>query len=181
VRYLTEQHGGTVKVESAGEGQGATFTIRLPLHPLSSGMAQAQLPSTQTFDLENLKILLVDDEADMRDLVLTVLERQNAQVKVTASAPEALVILEQWHPDLLISDIGMPETDGYMLMRQIRSLPPDRCGRIPAIALTAYAGETDQQQAHSAGFQQHLAKPVEPEKLIEAISNLLVQSTVFPI
>lgn len=190
VQHLTEQHGGTVRAESAGEGQGATFTVRLPLQSFPSATDLERFPTTSTADLHNVNILVVDDEADTRDLMLTILEAQGAQVKVVASATEALTILAQWQPDVLISDIGMPEIDGYMLMRQVRlfeasqrELPSAQPGgRIPAIsakrncvaiALTAYAGELDQQQALSAGFQQHLAKPIEPDKLIEAIVNLL--------
>ncbi|MBW4528636.1 MAG: PAS domain-containing protein [Phormidium tanganyikae FI6-MK23] len=189
VRQLTEQHGGTVGVESAGEGQGATFTVRLPLQTLFSEPDQKPLPATQTFGLNNANILVVDDEADMRTLMVAILEAEGAQVKAAASATEVLTILEQWQPDVLVSDIGMPEVDGYMLLHQVRrfeaakreSLPSEREGSIPAIrtkrnciaiALTAYAGELDQQRALSAGFQQHLAKPIEPERLVAAISTL---------
>lgn len=181
VRHLTEQHGGTVRVESAGEGKGTTFIIHLPLQVVSSETVQEQLPATQSTNLSHIKILIVDDEVDMRDLMVNILKGYNAQVQAAASATEALTILEQWQPDLFISDIGMPEVDGYMLMQQVRSREalqsnshfPDRKRVIPAIALTAYAGETNQQQALSAGFQYHLAKPVEPDRLVEVISQVL--------
>jgi PAS domain S-box-containing protein len=174
VRHLTEQHGGTIMVESDGEGQGATFTVRLPLHPVGVETIPEETTPAQDLDLSQLKILVVDDEADMRELMRVVLQTYGAQVQVVGSAVEALQQLKDWQPDLLISDIGMPEIDGYMLLRQVRQLPPEQGGRIPAIALTAYAGEHDQQQASAAGFQQHLAKPAEPEQLVAAIV-LLVQ------
>jgi CheY-like chemotaxis protein len=161
-------------VESDGEGQGATFTVRLPLHPVGVETIPEETTPAQDLDLSQLKILVVDDEADMRELMRVVLQTYGAQVQVVGSAVEALQQLKDWQPDLLISDIGMPEIDGYMLLRQVRQLPPEQGGRIPAIALTAYAGEHDQQQASAAGFQQHLAKPAEPEQLVAAIV-LLVQ------
>ncbi|WNZ44254.1 PAS domain-containing protein [Leptolyngbya boryana CZ1] len=190
VQHLTEQHGGTVSAESAGDGQGATFTIRLPLQTLPCETASEPPPTTSTADLRDLKILVVDDEADMCNLMETILEAYGIEVKVAASGMAALTILEQWKPDLLISDIGMPEMDGYMLMRQIRrleavqreSLSAEHPGsnraiakqaNLPAIALTAYAGEFNQHQAFNAGFQQHLAKPIEPERLVNAIASLV--------
>lgn len=190
VQHLTEQHGGTVSAESAGDGQGATFTIRLPLQTLPCETASEPPPTTSTADLRDLKILVVDDEADMCNLMETILETYGIEVKVAASGMAALTILEQWKPDLLISDIGMPEMDGYMLMRQIRrleavqreSLSAEHPGsnraiakqaNLPAIALTAYAGEFNQHQAFNAGFQQHLAKPIEPERLVNAIASLV--------
>jgi PAS domain S-box-containing protein len=176
VRHLTEQHGGTIQVDSPGEGLGATFTLRLPLQTVISETAQERSPPPEAFDLSQLKILVVDDEADMRELILTVLEGYRAQVSVAASATEALRILEQTQPDILISDIGMPQMDGYMLMRQVRSLPPQQGGQIRAIALTAYAGDFNQQQALQAGFQQHVSKPVEPGALVRAILSLVNSS-----
>jgi CheY-like chemotaxis protein len=127
----------------------------------------------QVLNLGSLKILVVDDEADMRALMQVMLTSYSAQVQVVASAMEALHLLDTWQPDVLISDIGMPEVDGYMLLRQVRRLLPERGGQIPAIALTAYAGEYDQKQALAAGFQQHIPKPVEPEQLVKAIANLI--------
>lgn len=180
VRYLTELHGGIVKAESQGEGSGATFTVLLPIakHRDEKKLDQIGVLSAEAdaFPLANLQILVVDDEADMRELIFTVLEQTGAETKVVASAVEALEalkVLDGFKPDILISDIGMPEIDGYALMRQVRSLPPEQCGQIPAIALTAYAGEIDQQQALTAGFQQHLAKPIEPESLVRAIATLV--------
>ncbi|WP_374827464.1 PAS domain S-box protein [Aerosakkonema sp. BLCC-F183] len=180
VRHITELHGGTVSVESPGEGLGATFTVRLPLYKqLDSTIDDKQgYSSSLPLDpspLAKLRILVVDDEADMRELVRVILEQSGAEVRLAASAVEALAILLQYNPDVLISDIGMPETDGYMLMRQVRALPPDKGGEIPAIALTAYAGELNRQQALEAGFGRHISKPVEPEELVQAIAELGVR------
>ncbi|HEY9627052.1 MAG TPA: PAS domain-containing protein [Coleofasciculaceae cyanobacterium] len=177
VQYLTELHGGTVKAESAGEGLGATFTVLLPSSRNAAGETSDQVGASKAevgmFSLNHVRILVVDDEADMRDLTFTILQQTGAKTQVVASAIEALNVLDSFKPDLLISDIGMAEIDGYELMRQVRSLPPERGGQIPAIALTAYAGEIDQQQALAAGFQRHLAKPIEPAILVQTIVALL--------
>ncbi|MBL1177591.1 PAS domain S-box protein [Pantanalinema sp. GBBB05] len=177
VRYLTEQHGGSVKAESPIVGLGATFTVSFPLlkpgtargwtHPESTNVSSATLP------LANLRILIVDDQADMRELMSTILQATGAEINVAASAVDALKLVKVFQPDILISDIGMPEVDGYTLLHQLRQLSPDQGGQIPAIALTAYAGELDRQQALAAGFQLHMAKPIEPEKLVQAISRLV--------
>jgi CheY-like chemotaxis protein len=176
VRYLTELHGGTVKGESPGVGLGTTFTVSLPISNHGTSSQPHQVESTNSvaraLPLTELRILVVDDEPDMRELIFTILEQAGAQVKVATSAIEALAALEPFKPDILISDIGMPEIDGYGLLRQIRRLPPEQGGTLPAIALTAYAGEIDQQQALAAGFQKHMAKPVEPEELVKAIVTL---------
>ncbi|MBW4566145.1 MAG: GAF domain-containing protein [Mojavia pulchra JT2-VF2] len=181
VHHLVELHGGTVDAESAGEGLGATFTVRLPLISVVEKTTQDYLSSVNNFDLSQVQILIVDDEADMRDLVLTILEQYGAKVRVAASATEALALLDHFQPDLLISDIGMPDIDGYMLIRQIRNRSPEQGGSIPAIALTAYAAEYDQQQALEAGFQQHVPKPVEPEELVKAIAFGIASLTATPI
>ncbi|WP_315788062.1 PAS domain S-box protein [Fischerella sp. JS2] len=177
VRYFTELHGGTVKAESPGEGLGATFTVSLPISKNENqGKTYAPVSANSVVDaspLANVRILVVDDEADMRELIFTILQQTGAQVRVTASAVEALQALHIFKPDVLISDIGMPEMDGYQLMRQVRSLPSQNRGRIPALALTAYAGEINQQQALAAGFHKHIAKPVSPEELVEAIVSLV--------
>jgi CheY-like chemotaxis protein len=123
-----------------------------------------------------LQILVVDDQPDTRDYLSFVLEQAGATVTVAASAGKALQALARSKPDVLLSDIGMPDMDGYMLLQQVRSLPLQHLGQIPAIALSAYAGEFERQQAIAAGFQMHLAKPVEPEKLISAIVNLFNQN-----
>lgn len=129
-------------------------------------------------DLQQLKgihVLVVDDDADMRDLLSFVLQEHDAEITVVASAIEALQILFRAKPDILLCDIGMPDMDGYMLMRQVRAMPPERGGNILAIALTAYAAEYDQRQALAAGFQLHLAKPIAPDRLVKAIGELMKQ------
>jgi signal transduction histidine kinase/ActR/RegA family two-component response regulator len=176
VRQIVEMHGGNVQAESPGEGLGATFTVRLPLANTRSKQAQTIRLDPPAVDLKGLQVLVVDDEADMRELAAFVLEQQGAVVITAASAQEALTLLDRCTPNVLLSDIGMPDMDGYMLMRNVRSRAVTNGGQIPAIALTAYAGEVDQQQALAAGFQQHLAKPIEPIVLIDAIASLLSES-----
>jgi signal transduction histidine kinase len=177
VRHLVELHGGTVQVDSPGEGQGATFTVRLPLIKDKSSTQKAEGNSSpftpESSPLTGIRVLVVDDDADSREFIAFVLEQLGAQVSTVTSAGEAIASLEQLPPDILLSDIGMPDMDGYMLMRQIRAMPPEQGGQILAIALTAYAGEIDRQQALAAGFQHHLAKPVEPDELVKVILNLL--------
>lgn len=177
VRHITELHGGTVKAESLGEGQGATFTVSLPLLQDESGeMSDRGIASSVIRNpLQNIRVLVVDDEADMLDLARFVLEQHGAEVKIAASAAEALSILDRFVPDVLISDIGMPDVDGYMLMRQVRQRSPQAGGQIPAIALTAYAAECDRHLALQAGFQLHVPKPVEPEQLVQAIAALFAR------
>jgi PAS domain S-box-containing protein len=173
VRHLVELHGGTIHAESSGEGQGATFIVQLPLMPSNARSPQNQDEPAQTVDLSDIQALVVDDDQDIQDLVQFILEQAGAEVRVAPSALEALKQLEQTIPDILICDIGMPKMDGYALIRQIRTFSPDRGGQIPAIALTAYATEANQQQSIAAGFQKHIAKPVEPEQLVNAITTLL--------
>jgi len=179
VRQLVELHGGTVAADSPGEGQGAIFTVRLPLRRESAApndetaTTNSRTTVSGTLPLANIRVLVVDDEADSRDFLAFVLEQAGAEVTAAASASVALQILSQSKPDILLSDIGMPEMDGYMFMRQVRSLESEQENNIPAIALTAYAGEMNQQQALAAGFQRHITKPVAPETLVQEIENLV--------
>ncbi|BAS60208.1 multi-sensor hybrid histidine kinase (plasmid) [Leptolyngbya boryana NIES-2135] len=172
-RQIVELHGGTIQAESLGEGLGATFTVRLPITTVVAESPTAGESSIQIEDLTGLHILVVDDEADMRDLAEFILVQHGAQVTVASSAADALLTLAHSVPDVLLSDIGMPEMDGYVLIRQIRERSPEAGGRMPAIALTAYAGEIDQHRALAVGFQRHIPKPVDPETLIRAITELL--------
>ncbi|KYC36625.1 diguanylate cyclase [Scytonema hofmannii PCC 7110] len=178
VRHLVELHGGTVAVDSPGEGQGATFTVRLPMKSESvtpkdrTATNHSRMAAPDTLSLTSVRVLVVDDEVDSRDFLTFVLEQAGAEVTATASAREALQVLAQFKPDILLCDIGMPETDGYMLMRQIRALESEQENKTPAIALTAYAGEVNQKQALAVGFQEHIAKPVTPEILVQAIRRL---------
>jgi len=176
VRHLVELHGGTVWADSPGVGLGSTFTVQLPLMVAALEVQQSKPLPANTTDLSQLQILVVDDEADMRELAVTILEEYGAVVRVAASAMEALIALDQFKLDVLICDIGMPDVDGYMLMRQIRSRLPEQGRGIPAVALTAYAGEFNQQQALAAGFQLHISKPVEPAELAKAIATLVGRS-----
>ncbi|HEY9658673.1 MAG TPA: ATP-binding protein, partial [Allocoleopsis sp.] len=179
VRHLTELHGGTVAATSLGEGLGATFTVRLPLLKKQGGRRLDPIPASETlaaspiYPLNGLQILVVDDEVDIREIVAFILEEAGATVRMATSASEALLHLKHGTFNVLVCDIGMPDVDGYMLMRQLRTLSPHQGSTIPAIALTAYAGESNQQQALAAGFQLHLAKPVDPEDLVQAIVNVL--------
>ncbi|MEH2135332.1 PAS domain-containing hybrid sensor histidine kinase/response regulator [Nostoc sp.] len=177
VRKVVEMHGGKVQAESLGEGLGATFSVELPLLVRSE---QVRWQENEYLDCEpessllsNTQVLVVDDEPDIRDLVSFILQDYGVEVTAVSSAQEALQALSESIPDILISDIGMPKTDGYMLMREVRSRSPQQGGRVPAIALTAYAGEMNQQQALAAGFQMHISKPVDPDVLVKAIVNLI--------
>ncbi|MEH1860599.1 MAG: response regulator [Nostoc sp.] len=176
VRHLVELHKGTIFAQSLGTGQGATFTVRLPLlqdnrvNREATGKISSSVASTP---LAGLRVLVVDDEADTRNFLSFMFEEYGAFATAVASVDEALVVLEQAKPDILISDIGMSEQDGYTLIRKLRSLEPEKGGRIPAIALTAYTREEDRLEALAAGFQQHLSKPIDPNKLIVAVANVL--------
>jgi len=173
VKHLTELHGGTVAVSSPGLGKGATFSVKLPLMNLSISEFGID-PVDQTVQpnrFSGLTILVVDDEADSLDILTLILQQEGAEVISLTSASEALSVLSQTTPNLIVSDIGMPDADGYTLIKEIRKLP--QCQNIPAIALTAYAGEIDIQQSFDAGFQKHLAKPVNIPQLIVTITELL--------
>ncbi|MBD0334478.1 MAG: PAS domain-containing protein [Cyanobacteria bacterium Co-bin13] len=172
VHHLIEMHGGTVQADSPGEGQGATFTVKLPLLQTSLPADPLHEPAGSSLDLSGIKVLVVDDEVDAREFAAFLLEQFGAEVTAVASASEALAVLPQFKPNLLLSDIGMPETDGYMLLQRVRNLPSELGGQVPAIALTAYAGEINHQRALAVGFQRHIAKPVEPTELVAAVASL---------
>jgi CheY-like chemotaxis protein/anti-sigma regulatory factor (Ser/Thr protein kinase) len=182
VRQLVELHGGTAHVESEGEGQGTTFTVSLPLLPIRkepTSEAPPVHPAAKTDialdcppELEGLRVLVVDDEPDTRELLRAVLTSCGAQAVLAGSAAEALEEIGRGQFDVLISDIGMPEDDGYSLIAKIRRLPADRGGRVPAAALTAYARAEDRVRALRCGFQTHVPKPVEPSELIAVVANL---------
>lgn len=172
VRHLVHLHDGEVKAESAGENQGATFTVTLPL---IADQIPAELPSLgseEAVSLKGIKALVVDDDVDTQQYVVFLLTQAGAEVTSVGSAQAALATIKDSWPSVLVSDIGMPNMDGYALIQQIRTWETEQ-GRSPllAIALTAYAGDLDQQQALAAGFQKHLAKPVEPEALIRFIAS----------
>ncbi len=175
VSHLVELHGGKVQADSPGADQGTIFTVTIPLAETEQGQSfkshQPFSASTNNL-LLGIRVLVVDDELDMRDVIGFSLEQSGAEVITVATVTKALEALAQFQPDILVSDIGMPDTDGYTLIRQIRALPSEQGGQIKAIALTAYAAEFDQRQALQAGFQQHLAKPIEPAVLVRAIVKL---------
>ncbi|MEG4959734.1 MULTISPECIES: ATP-binding protein [unclassified Microcoleus] len=175
-RQIVELHGGRIWVESRGEGQGASFTVELPLlhtaNPVEEVVGRAEARSDD-LHLASLRVLVVDDERDSREFVAFVAEQAGGKVTAVGSASEALQLLSTTPFDILLCDIGMPDIDGYMLVRQVRTLPSEQGGQIPAIALTAYAGDFNQEQALAAGFQRHVAKPVEPNELVKAIVTLL--------
>ncbi|MBD2353962.1 response regulator [Tolypothrix sp. FACHB-123] len=178
VRNIVEMHGGTVTAMSAGENQGATFTVNLPLLQTENQDLLVEDNPTSNFtskllSLAGMQILVVDDDADSLDFVAFVLEEDGAEVRTASSALEALQAIAQEKPDVLVSDISMPDMDGYTLLRQLRNWSKEEGGQIPAIALTAFARQYDRQQALQAGFQVHLAKPVNPEELVAAIMRLV--------
>ena len=172
VRHLVELHGGTVCVESPGEGQGSTFTVRLPLMQVQPEANRSNELLDSSANLNGIKVLVVDDEIDSREFLVFALEQYGAIAIEATSVREALESLKQFQPDVLISDIGMPEEDGYTLIRQVRTLSPNQGGNIPAVALTAYARAEDRTRAIDAGFQMHLSKPIEPAKLITTVASL---------
>ncbi len=180
VRHLVEAHGGTVRAESEGEGRGAAFIVTLPVQAVFAERAASDRPpplnSASPFHAANLSgvtVLVVDDEADARDLVATVLRTNGAEVTTASTAERALELLSQTSPMILLSDIGMPGTDGYELIRRVRTLTGVRAAAIPAIALTAYARDEDRRRALEAGFQTHVAKPVEPAELLRVVSGVV--------
>ncbi|MDZ8055123.1 MAG: MASE1 domain-containing protein [Aulosira sp. ZfuVER01] len=176
VRHLTELHGGCVQAESQGEDMGATFTVKLPLMVEAPHINQNTMNGNNSLDLAGLRILVVDDDIDTDELLTLMLEDLGASVSAVSSAGEALDLMAKSSFDLLLSDIGMPGIDGYMFIRLIRAMPPEKGGEIPAIALTAYAGEINQKKALTAGFQMHLAKPVELEALLKVTAQVLASS-----
>lgn len=187
VRHLVEMHGGTVSANSEGEGKGATFTVMLPIAPIYQvdasggrvhpGARDLLPPDAATDRLDELKILVVDDEADTRDLLKQGLEYCGAKVSVAGSAAEAVEAIMAKMPDILISDIGMPGVDGYDLIRQVRRLPAANGGKVPAIALTAYTRIEDRLQALRAGYDMHVPKPVELAELVAVAASVARRSS----
>jgi len=183
VKHLIEQHGGTVRAESPGEGMGSSFSIELPLAKTAAparrsraGLVGAPAPATPELtlrDLGGVSVLVVDDDRDARELIARILTDCHAKVRIAASAREAFDALRADLPDLLISDLGMPEVDGFELLSWVRSLGRDRGGLLPAVALTAFARSEDRLRALEAGFNSHISKPVEPSELIAAVASLV--------
>jgi signal transduction histidine kinase/ActR/RegA family two-component response regulator len=179
VRHLVELHAGTVRAESAGPGKGATFIVELPLiavqPPAPTALPGAVSPEA---GLAGVKVLVVEDEADSRELMRVTLEASGAQVHCAANAREGLAALERERPHVLLSDIGMAGMDGYELLRQVRERPAQRGGRVPAAAITAFASEKDRREALEAGFQEHLVKPLDPAALRAVVARLARRAVV---
>lgn len=171
VRQLVELHGGTVKAESAGKDRGSTFTVSFPtrLGGLDAEPGDQRGPERS---LDGLRVLVVDDEADSRDLLTALLEQRGAQVTEASSSKEALALLKVGRPDVIVADIGLPEQDGYAFMREVRAREDGRLSNVPALALTAYAGPMDRERALLSGYQMHMGKPFEPNHLIAAVERL---------
>jgi CheY-like chemotaxis protein len=181
VRQLVESHGGTVNANSEGVDQGARFTVTLPLMALRDGDGDGRVKRSETrhtefVNLADLRVLVVDDEPDARELLTLALTQSGAEVRAAASAREALEMLDQWKPDVLVSDIAMADEDGYDLIREIRIRGQEHGSLIPALALTGYAGAEDAQRALAAGYQMHMAKPVAPNELIASLASLAVKA-----
>jgi len=191
VRHLMDLHQGSVEVHSEGKNRGSTFTISLPVIPAEVSAqgttAEAvllQKTEMQPFGsvevLQGLRVLVVDDEPDARDLLSTILKRYGSDVRCSESAAEAIEAFADWEPDILVSDIGMPNEDGYSLIKKVRQLDSSRAQKIPAVALTAYATDEDRIRALDAGFQTHVAKPIEPEIFVTSIASVLKSPTGDP-
>ena len=178
VKTLVEAHGGTVTAESGGEGRGATFIVRLPMAThgdergsAASGPASAG-DATLSVSLQGISVLVVDDDAQSREVVAAHLQDCQADVVTAASAADAFDVLRCQHVDVMIADIGMPEEDGYALIRRLRAFNEPQVASIPAAALTAFARDEDRQQALQAGFQLHLSKPIDASSLVAAVASL---------
>ena len=188
VRHLAELHEGKVWAESAGEGRGTTFTLDLPILAArdeesavimgSEIRGTQESVSPQSAEFKGRSMLVVDDNIDSLEMVAEILRQSGADVLTATSAAEAYELLQHERPEVLVADVGMPEEDGYALLRKVRELAPEAGGSTPAVALTGYASEEDRRQAALAGFQSHLSKPVEPARLLTIVANLLQSTSI---
>jgi hypothetical protein len=172
VRQLVELHGGNVRAESAGKGLGSTFTVTLPSLTLTLDSASSDQSVTAAQSLEGLRVLVLENEPDSRDLFTALLEESGAHVMAVASAREALALLDTRSVDVIVADIGLPDEDGYAFIRQVRIREGGGPHHVPALALTAYARPEDRERALTSGYQMHVAKPVAPDQLIAAVATL---------
>jgi signal transduction histidine kinase/ActR/RegA family two-component response regulator len=180
VKHLVELHGGTITAQSDGVGQGATFTIMIPLaavKPADDAVSADPAPTTESRELAGLRVLVVDDETDARELIAEILANAGVEVRTASDAASAMREMESFVPQVLVCDIGMPGEDGYALMQRIRALPEDRGGRIRAAAITAYARGEDRRRALAVGFNLHLAKPIDPVELVVSVARLMERYT----
>lgn len=177
VRQVVELHNGSVSVDSPGEGLGTTFTVSFPLAETTEEASRAEASPSFSDDLSTIRILLVEDDPDSRLVTSFTLEETNASVAIACCGAEALSLMEKGVFDIVISDVGMPDMDGYALIEEIRQRSPEQGGKVLAIALTAYAGEGDREQSLAAGYQRHLSKPVDPDVLTATIVELLNEQT----
>jgi CheY-like chemotaxis protein len=189
VLHLTELHGGSVRAESAGQGRGATFSVRLPALGTTGSIPRVRLqrgsvrqrpapiepeavPASGVQALDGVRVLVVDDDDDARELLREVLAQRSAVVATASSARDALDGIDAHQPHVLVSDIAMKGQDGYELIRQVRGRPPEQGGGVPALALTAYTREEDRLRAMEAGFQMHAHKPIDPDEIVHAVATL---------
>jgi signal transduction histidine kinase/CheY-like chemotaxis protein len=183
-RHMVELHGGTIAAESEGEDRGATFTVTLPAlaphdHDGAAAPRSADEPTPDVAlaphgtQLHGLRLLVVDDDSDTCEIIGDVLKATGAEVRTCLSSTSALALLDEWLPDVLVSDIAMPGEDGYMLMRKIRARKADAGGGMLAVALSAYGGKEDRMRALSAGFHRHIGKPVEPDQLVAVVASVV--------
>jgi len=187
VRHISELHGGTVGAESGGKDLGATFSVTLPVRAVTEPVADEAAPcdtergaadERRPEALEGIRVLVVDDERDARELVQAVLRQYGADVRAVASAEDAFHEVRRWRPDVLVADIGMPDEDGYTFLRRVRALAAAEGGTTPAAALTAYALREDRERALAAGFQEHVAKPVPPARLADVVARLACRPAI---
>ena len=183
VRHLVEAHGGTVCAASQGVGQGATFTVTFPLIAVSRVDSNTANADKGTLDLlsssallEGLRVLVVDDQPDARELLTIALKQSGSEVRTSATAREALDIMDQWKPDVLVSDIGLPGEDGYELMRRVRARDPERGGHVLALAVTGYASPEDAARARAVGYHMHMPKPVAPGEFVATVASLAMRA-----
>jgi hypothetical protein len=172
VHHLIALHGGTVTAHSRGLGHGATFTVRVPIQRQASLVWADSADRRRPQSLAGLRVLVVDDEPDERQLFSAVLEAYDADVRAVESASDALNTIPGWRPHVLVSDIAMPDEDGYELLRRVRGLSAEHGGDVPAVAVTAHARIEDRDRALSAGFEMYVPKPIEPERLVEVVGRL---------
>jgi PAS domain S-box-containing protein len=179
VRHLVEAHGGRVEAESAGHGAGACFSVELPLAPPDEASARAASAApaiaAEGPKLSGVKVLVVDDESDTREMLRMVLSLEGAHVRVAGSVREALAAFSEERPDLVVSDIGMPAEDGYALLAKLRALPREVGGGVPAVALTALAAAADAERSRAAGYELHLTKPIEPQSVVAALASVVAR------